>query len=76
VFGQSGRLVIGGVVVGLVGAFFAVRVLETLLYGVQANDPTTFASVPALLAAVALLAALIPARRATRVDPIIAMRVE
>jgi putative ABC transport system permease protein len=76
VFGQSGRLVVGGVVVGLVGAYFAVRVLETLLYGVQAKDPTTFASVPALLAAVALLAALIPARRATRVNPIIAMRAE
>ncbi|HEY8175475.1 MAG TPA: FtsX-like permease family protein, partial [Gemmatimonadaceae bacterium] len=76
VFGQSGRLVVAGVVVGLVGAYFAVRILQTLLYGVTPNDPATFASVPALLAAVALLAALIPARRATRVDPIIAMRAE
>jgi putative ABC transport system permease protein len=76
VFGQSGKLVVAGVAVGLVGAYFGVRVLDSLLYGIGANDPMTFASVPALLAAVALLAALIPARRATRVDPIIAMRAE
>jgi predicted permease len=76
VFGQSGRLVLAGVIAGLVGAYFGVRILESLLYGVQAKDPATFASVPALLAAVALLAAIIPARRATRVDPIIAMRAE
>jgi putative ABC transport system permease protein len=76
VFGQSGRLVIGGVALGLFGALFAVRLLETLLYGVEAKDVMTFATVPALLAAVALLAVLIPARRATRVDPLIAMRAE
>jgi putative ABC transport system permease protein len=76
VFGQSGRLVLGGIVVGLVGAYFGVRLLETLLYGVEAKDLTTFATVPLVLGAVALLASLVPARRASRVDPIIAMRAE
>jgi putative ABC transport system permease protein len=76
VFGQSGRLVIAGVAAGMAGAWFAVRVLESLLYGVEAKDLMTFASVPVLLAIVALLAAVIPARRASRVDPIIAMRAE
>jgi putative ABC transport system permease protein len=76
VFGQSGRLVVAGVVVGLAGAVYGVRILESLLYGVKATDPLTFAIVPALLGAVALLAAVIPARRATRVDPIIAMRAD
>jgi ABC-type antimicrobial peptide transport system permease subunit len=76
VFGQSGRLVIAGIGVGLLGAWFAVRMLESLLYGVEAKDLATFASVPLLLASVALLAAVIPARRASKVDPIIAMRAE
>lgn len=76
VFGQSGRLVIGGVAIGLLGAYFGVRILESLLHGVDARDLTTFASVPLLLGAVGLLAALLPARRASRVDPIIAMRAE
>ena len=76
VFGQSGRLVAGGIAVGLIGAFYGVRILETLLYGVQAKDVTTFAVVPVVLGVVALLAAVIPARRASRVDPIIAMRAE
>jgi putative ABC transport system permease protein len=76
VFGQSGRLVITGIAVGLLGAWFAVRMLESLLYGVEATDLATFATVPLLLAAVALLAAVIPARRASKVDPIIAMRAE
>jgi putative ABC transport system permease protein len=76
VFEQSGRLVAGGIVAGLVGAYFGVRILETLLYGVEAKDLTTFATVPVVLGIVALLAAVIPARRASRVDPIIAMRVE
>ena len=76
VFGQSGRLVIAGVAGGLAGAWFAVRVLESLLYGVEAKDMTTFAVVPLVLAIVALFAALVPARRASRVDPIIAMRAD
>jgi predicted permease len=76
VFAESGKLVVGGIAIGLATAFFATRLLETLLYGVQPNDALTFAVVPLVLAAIALVAALIPARRATRVDPIIAMRAE
>jgi predicted permease len=76
VFGQSGRLVAAGVGVGLVAAWFATRLLESLLYGVQPADLPTFASVPGCLAVVALLAAVIPAYRATRVDPVITMRAE
>ena len=79
VLGQSGRLVVAGVAAGLLLALAGARVLEGLLYGVRATDPTTFALVPislALVALVALVAAALPARRATRVDPIVAMRAE
>ena len=76
VFSQSGRLVLTGIAIGMVLALLAVRLLESLLYGVRPNDMATFAVVPFFLAAIALAAALIPARRATRVDPIIAMRAE
>ena len=76
VFGQSGRLVVGGVVLGLAGAFYGVRLLETLLYGVEATNVAIFATVPLLLTVVALVSSIIPARRAARVDPIIAMRAE
>ena len=73
---QSARLVGMGVAIGLAGAFVGVRLLESLLYGMRPTDPETFAIVPAALAVVALVAAIIPAVRATRVDPIIAMRSE
>jgi len=73
---QSARLVLSGVVVGLLAAYFATGLLSSLLYGVRPSDPGTFALVPAILAVVALLAAVIPAARAARVDPIIAMRSE
>lgn len=76
VFAQSGRLVAFGIIVGLATAFFATRLLESLLYGVTPDDAITFAAVPVLLAVVALAAAIVPARRATQVDPIIAMRAE
>jgi len=76
VFAQSGRLVVAGIALGLVAAFFATRLLDTLLYGIRPTDLTTFFGVPACLAVVALAAALIPARRATQVDPIIAMRAD
>jgi putative ABC transport system permease protein len=76
VFGQGARLVLMGITVGLVLAFFAVRILASLLYGVQPADPVTFAIVGVGLAFVALVATVIPSHRATRVDPIIAMRAE
>ncbi|HET7459222.1 MAG TPA: ABC transporter permease [Gemmatimonadaceae bacterium] len=76
VFAQSGRLVGVGVVIGLAVAWGATRALRSLLYGVQPTDLATFAAVPACLTAVALLAVLVPARRAARIDPTVAMRAE
>jgi putative ABC transport system permease protein len=67
---------IGGVVVGLAGAWAAARLLGSLLYGVSASDPWTFAGVALFLMTVALVATWLPARRATRVDPVIALRAE
>ncbi len=69
-------LVATGLAVGLAGAFAATRSLTTLLYGVQPTDATSFAAVAAILSAVGLLASYLPARRATKVDPVIALREE
>ena len=62
--------------VGLVGALAATRLLNSLLFGVGASDPITFIAIVLLVSAVAFVAAWLPARRATRVDPIIALRAE
>jgi putative ABC transport system permease protein len=76
VLGQGARLTIAGVAIGLTGAFIASRFLSSLLYGVNPHDRLTFVAVPITLCAVALLASYIPARRAIRVDPMIALRSE
>ncbi len=76
VLGQGARLAGLGVVLGFVAAFGVTRLMASMLFGVQPADPLTFAIVPALLMGVALLACYLPARRATRVDPIIALRYE
>ena len=73
---QGMRMVIIGLALGLTGAFALTRVFASLLLGVGTTDPLTFAGVAVLLAVIALLACWIPARRATKVDPLIALRQE
>jgi ABC-type antimicrobial peptide transport system permease subunit len=70
------RLALIGVAIGIAGAFGLTRLIATLLYGVKTWDPATFATVPLILAAVALFAVWLPARRATRIDPVDALRYE
>lgn len=76
VVGRGLTLTIIGVVLGLGGAFVLMRFLESLLFGISASDPLTFAGVSVLLLAVSLLACYIPARRATKVDPMVALHYE
>ncbi|MBI1765485.1 MAG: ABC transporter permease [Acidobacteria bacterium] len=73
---QGMTLVLGGVALGLLGAAVLTRLMKSLVFGIGANDPLTFVLVPLLLCAVALLACWLPARRATKVDPLVALRYE
>ena len=74
--GQGLKLAVIGVAVGLLGAWGLTRFMQTLLFGVKPTDPGTFATIALLLLLVALIACWIPARRATKVDPRVALRYE
>ena len=74
--GQGIGLTVVGVSVGLAAALFLTHLLSSLLFEVTPTDPLTFLGVAALLGAISLLACYLPARRATRVDPIVALRYE
>jgi predicted permease len=76
IMSQGARLTVLGLVLGLVGAMGATRVMQGMLYGVSPLDPATFVMVGIVLGVVAVLASYIPARRATRVDPVVALRAE
>src|SRR5215510_14397492 len=76
VVGEFGVMILAGVAVGLGGAFALTRLMNSLLFGVSATDVATFGVIPVVLAVIALAATFVPARRATRVEPIVAVRAE
>jgi ABC-type antimicrobial peptide transport system permease subunit len=76
VLGEPTRLVVFGLALGLAGTYAVGRALEKLLYGLSPTDPITLAGVGLVLVAVGVIASYLPARRATRVDPMVALRAD
>ena len=76
IVGQAAALAAVGIATGAVGAFFLTRLMRGLLFDVEPHDPMTFVVVATLLASIALIASYLPGRRATRVDPVVALRAE
>jgi len=73
---DGARYAIAGAILGLFGAFATTRLLESMLFETKATDPATFVAVPIVLAIVALVASYVPARRAARTDPLVAIRAD
>jgi ABC-type antimicrobial peptide transport system permease subunit len=76
VMGQTGRILLLGGVAGLAGAYAISKILETLLYDVRGGDPASFAGTTVILVVAALLASYLPARHATRVNPVVTLKCE
>jgi putative ABC transport system permease protein len=76
ILGQGLRTILIGIAIGVAGSVVITRLLRSMLFGVAATDPLTFAAVILLLGGTALLACYIPARRATKIDPMVALREE
>jgi len=76
VIGDAMKTALTGITIGAMVAFGVTQAMKSLLFGVKASDPPTFAAVAAVLVGVTVLASYVPARRATKVDPMIALRVE
>ena len=76
ILGQGGKLVVVGAGFGLAGAFLISRLLSSVVFGITASDPMTFIGVPAVLGGIALFASYLPARRATRIDPMATLRTQ
>jgi putative ABC transport system permease protein len=76
ILGEGGRLVVLGLVLGIAGALASGRIIRGLLFGIEPNDPLTFAAAALIMAAIGVVACWIPALRAARVDPVITMRAQ
>jgi putative ABC transport system permease protein len=76
ILGEGARLAFMGVAIGLVASLAVTRLMSSMLFDIQATDPLTFVAVAALLSLVALFASYVPARRAMKVDPMVALRYE